>query len=152
MANARVEQIGTPDELYDQPANAFVMSFLGPVTTLDGQLVRPHDLELLDAPAEGTVPAKVERVARLGFEVRVDLDVGVEPAAFVQVTRDTAERLGLAPGVVVHVRPGRHALTMPAEAAPPDPELVSEAAAGIRHCLTPVRRGSSRGSAGDDGR
>ena len=32
MANGRVEQVGTPDELYDQPANDFVMSFLGPVT------------------------------------------------------------------------------------------------------------------------
>ena len=31
-----VEQIGSPDELYDEPANPFVMSFLGPVTTLGG--------------------------------------------------------------------------------------------------------------------
>ena len=56
MANARVEQIGTPDELYDQPANPFVMSFLGPVTELDGRLVRPHDLELVDAPAPRRCP------------------------------------------------------------------------------------------------
>src|SRR3712207_6497758 len=44
--DGRVEQIGTPDELYDQPANDFVMSFLGPVTTLGGLLVRPHDIDL----------------------------------------------------------------------------------------------------------
>src|SRR3954453_19510923 len=52
MADARVEQVGTPDELYDKPRNNFVMSFLGPVTRLDGLLVRPHDLEVLVAPAE----------------------------------------------------------------------------------------------------
>jgi sulfate/thiosulfate transport system ATP-binding protein len=136
LANSRVEQIGTPDELYDEPANAFVMSFLGPVTTLGGVLVRPHDLEVLDAPEDGTVAATVARVARLGFEVRVDLDVAgsptsvangaeanpAEPTAYVQVTRDAAERLGLVPGLVVHVRPARHALTMPAEAVPPAPQ------------------------------
>jgi sulfate transport system ATP-binding protein len=44
--NGRIEQIGTPDELYDKPANDFVMSFLGPVTRLGETLVRPHDLEL----------------------------------------------------------------------------------------------------------
>ena len=42
----RVEQIGSPDELYDEPANDFVMGFLGPMTTLGGELVRPHDIEL----------------------------------------------------------------------------------------------------------
>jgi len=136
MADARVEQIGTPDELYDQPANAFVMSFLGPVTRLGGRLVRPHDLELLAEPAEGTVAVTIERVARLGFEVRIDLSlvepgpapplsapragvdtVSAEPDLFVQVTRDTAARLGLVAGTVVHVRPGRGALTMPADEA-----------------------------------
>src|SRR3954463_1169042 len=35
----RVEQVGTPDQLYDEPAGEFVMSFLGPVTTLQGHLV-----------------------------------------------------------------------------------------------------------------
>ncbi len=130
MANARVEQVGTPDELYDQPANPFVMSFLGPVARLGPDLVRPHDLELLEAPAEGTRAVTVERVARLGFEVRVDLSLveaaeraprspGAtdEPDLFVQVTRDTLSRLGLASGQVVHVRPGPGALTMPAGTA-----------------------------------
>ena len=55
--DGRIEQIGTPDELYDEPANDFVMSFLGPVTRLDGQLVRPHDLDLHAA----AIPATVHR-------------------------------------------------------------------------------------------
>ena len=51
MANGEVEQVGSPDELYDEPANDFVMSFLGPVTKLGGELVRPHDLELFSRAA-----------------------------------------------------------------------------------------------------
>src|SRR4051812_48942121 len=63
IAGGRVEQTGTSDELYESPANDFVMSFLGPVTRLNGDLVRPHDLELLPSPADGTVEATVVRVA-----------------------------------------------------------------------------------------
>jgi hypothetical protein len=58
----RVEQIGTPDQLYDQPANDFVMRFLGPVTQLGDRLVRPHDLQLTTGPATGG--ASVGRVTR----------------------------------------------------------------------------------------
>src|SRR5919112_826552 len=71
MADGKVEQVGSPDDLYDAPANDFVMSFLGPVTRLGGRLVRPHDLELFAEPGLGTSVARVERVTRLGFEVRV---------------------------------------------------------------------------------
>jgi sulfate transport system ATP-binding protein len=112
MANARVEQVGTPDELYDQPANTFVMSFLGPVTRLSGALVRPHDLELLKDSSHDTTPATVVRVARLGFEVRVELEVGGSDV-FVQVTRETARQLALEPGSTVFVRPIAGAFTMP---------------------------------------
>jgi len=113
MANAKVEQVGSPDQLYDEPANPFVMSFLGPVTRLDGTLVRPHDLELLHDPVPGSTPARVVRLARLGFEVRVEIEVN-DTDVFVQVTRATADRLGVEPGSTVHVRPIDGALTMPA--------------------------------------
>ena len=100
----RVEQVGTPDELYDKPASDFVMSFLGPVTRLQGKLVRPHDLELLTAPAPSGVRATVSRIVRLGFEVRVDVttaDGGEE--VWVQLTRGEAERLSLGVGEDVWV-------------------------------------------------
>jgi sulfate transport system ATP-binding protein len=113
MADAKVEQVGSPDDLYDHPTNNFVMSFLGPVTRLDGLLVRPHDLEVLVEPAEGTTLATVERVARLGFEVRIEIKVD-DTDVFVQVTRDTAERLGVEPGSQVHIRPVSGALTLQA--------------------------------------
>ena len=79
------------------------MSFLGPVTQLDGQLVRPHDLELFSEVRPDTTPARVERVTRLGFEVRVDLTVG-EEEVWAQVTRGTADQLGITEGQTVHLR------------------------------------------------
>ena len=76
--DGRIEQVGTPDELYDEPANDFVMSFLGPVTRLDGRLVRPHDLVLERSPSPGGRPGVVRRLTRVGFEVRAELDVAGE--------------------------------------------------------------------------
>ena len=102
--DGRVEQTGTPDELYDAPANDFVMNFLGPVTSLDGLTVRPHDLEILDYPEVGSVPATVGRLVRLGFEVRVDA-ITADGDVWVQLTRAEADRLGLEEGSVVFIRP-----------------------------------------------
>jgi sulfate transport system ATP-binding protein len=103
MAGGKVEQIGSPDQLYEAPANDFVMSFLGPVTTLRGELVRPHDLELSVEPRPETVTAKVTRVTRLGFEVRVDLEIEGEEL-WAQVTRGSSEQLGLVEGQMLFVR------------------------------------------------
>jgi sulfate transport system ATP-binding protein len=103
MADGRVEQIGSPDELYEAPANDFVMSFLGPVTTLDGRLVRPHDLELSVEQRPGTIAAMVTRVTRLGFEVRVDLEID-GTGLWAQVTRGSSEQLGLTEGQMLYVR------------------------------------------------
>jgi sulfate transport system ATP-binding protein len=111
MANSRVEQVGTPEELYDRPANDFVMSFLGPVTRIGNHLVRPHDLEITPEPADGAFEATVSRVARLGFEVRVEIEVAGEEV-WLQVTRDVADRLGLRAGSVITVRPTPGALTI----------------------------------------
>ena len=120
IAGGRVEQVGTPDQLYDEPANDFVMSFLGPVTRLDGRLVRPHDLELLPVPADGAVEATVGRVTRLGFEVRVDLKCGGD-AVWAQLTRAATSELGLEPGSVVFVRPTPGAVTRELAAVPSAP-------------------------------
>ena len=116
VADGEVKQVGSPDELYERPASDFVMSFLGPVTRLGGELVRPHDLELLAQPTAGAREAVVERVTRLGFEVRVDLVVD-GAAAWAQVTRGTAEHLALQPGSHVwvlshHGRPSAPSVTL----------------------------------------
>src|SRR5436190_58267 len=46
LNKGRIEQVGSPTEVYDTPANAFVMSFLGAVASLNGSLVRPHDIRV----------------------------------------------------------------------------------------------------------
>jgi sulfate transport system ATP-binding protein len=102
--NGAVEQIGTPDQLYDQPVNDFVMNFLGPVTKLGGVAVRPHDIEILTHYEPGAVPATVARLVRLGFEVRVDA-VAADQEVWVQISRGEADRFDLAPGSEVFLRP-----------------------------------------------
>ena len=54
MNEGRIEQIGSPRELYDAPANEFVMSFVGPVNRLGETFVRPHDVDLRLEPEDGT--------------------------------------------------------------------------------------------------
>ena len=107
MSHGNIEQVGTPRELYDRPANDFVMSFLGPVTTLGGRLVRPHDLHISSEAREGGAEAMVGRITHLGFEVRVDLILADGEALGAQVTRGEAEALELAEGDVVWIGPDR---------------------------------------------
>ncbi|MGZ4292158.1 MAG: sulfate/molybdate ABC transporter ATP-binding protein [Gaiellaceae bacterium] len=107
MNQGRVEQVAGPRELYDAPANDFVMSFVGEAIRFDGELVRPHDLELTLEPGESAREAQVERVVHLGFDVRAELmGDGGEPFT-VQLTRDDAETFELEPGQIVFVRPKR---------------------------------------------
>ena len=100
----RVEQVGAPDALYDAPANDFVMSFLGDVTTLGGQLIRPHDIELDVLPGEpGAVEGVVSRMLRIGFEVRVTVLTDNGEVVTVELTRTHARRLGIAEGTTVYM-------------------------------------------------
>jgi sulfate/thiosulfate transport system ATP-binding protein len=107
MDKGRIEQEGSPRELYEHPANEFVMSFIGPVNRLGDTYVRPHDIDLLLEPAEGATEAMVERVVYLGFEVRVDLIRSDGERVWVQVPRDEAERLELTTNQIVYARPSR---------------------------------------------
>jgi sulfate/thiosulfate transport system ATP-binding protein len=105
MNRGRVEQVAPPRQLYDEPANEFVMSFVGPVNKLGDAWVRPHDIELLHEPADGDEhEAQVERIVRLGFETRVDLVRDDGHRLHVQLTRDEADQLELTPGDIVYVR------------------------------------------------
>jgi sulfate/thiosulfate transport system ATP-binding protein len=113
----RVEQVGSPNDLYDRPANEFVMEFLGPATRLNGVLVRPHDIDVFTTEQPGTTPALVERLQRVGFEVRADLR-GDDAPFWVQLTPGHLESLDLSPGRQVWVRPSRRAATI-AAAEPP---------------------------------
>jgi len=107
MNAGHIEQAAPPRELYDSPANEFVMSFVGPVNRLGNTFIRPHDVELSLEPNGATQEAMVERLVHLGFEVRVELvrDDGEELS--VQLTREQADALELAQGHIVYIRPTR---------------------------------------------
>jgi sulfate transport system ATP-binding protein len=107
MNAGHIEQTAAPRELYDNPANEFVMTFVGPVNRLGDAFIRPHDVEVLLVPNGATQEAMVERLVHLGFEVRVELlrDDGTQLSA--QITREQAEALELDPGQIVYVRPMR---------------------------------------------
>jgi sulfate/thiosulfate transport system ATP-binding protein len=107
LNEGRVEQIGSPRELYEEPANEFVMSFVGPVNRVGDTFVRPHDVEVRLEPEDGSAEAMVERVVHLGFEVRVELARDDGQHLLVQVTQEEAEQLELERGQIVYVRP-RH--------------------------------------------
>ncbi len=101
MDNAHIEQVGGPRELYDRPANPFVMGFLGPVAKVDDLLVRPHDISLRTQPDDHSREAQVTRVSHLGFEVRVDLQLSDGQPVFAQLTRYEAAQLELTEGDIV---------------------------------------------------
>jgi len=104
MDHGRIEQVGGPVELYDRPANPFVMSFLGPVSKVGERLVRPHDITISLTQEDGAQQATVTRVVHLGFEVRVELEVQGEGPVSAQMTRYEAEQLELVEQDVVWVR------------------------------------------------
>jgi sulfate transport system ATP-binding protein len=107
LDHGRIEQEGSPRELYEHPANEFVMSFIGPVNRLGASWVRPHDIDLLLDPTENAAEAMIDRVVYLGFEVRVELTRHDGSHVSVQVPRAEAERLELSAGQIVYARASR---------------------------------------------
>ena len=100
----RLEQVGSPAEIYDHPDNEFVLSFLGPgdaSSTASGSAPTTWcstvDLGL------GGRRATVERVTHLGFEVRVDLSWPTARPIWVQLSRGHAAELDLRAGDEVWV-------------------------------------------------
>jgi sulfate transport system ATP-binding protein len=110
----RVEQIGSPDQLYDEPANDFVMGFLGEVTTLNRQMVRPHDIDISTTPVlAGAVEGVVSRVLRIGFEVRVTVLTDDGEEVIVVLTKNHAHALGIEQDIHVWITPVAGATTVP---------------------------------------
>lgn len=123
MNHGRIEQIGSPAEVYDHPASPFVMSFIGPVNVLpktaqimssfghDGAnihshlFLRPHDIELSLSPSLHTLPATITRVIHLGQEIQVELLLNDGHAITAYVTREQYDTLDLKAGQIVYVRP-----------------------------------------------
>jgi sulfate/thiosulfate transport system ATP-binding protein len=104
MNVGKIEQVGSPREVYDKPATDFVMGFLGPISKIDGKLVRPHDVTISLEPIEDGLEAMVSRVIHLGFEVRIELELNDGSRARAQLTRAQTEELELSHGDIVYVR------------------------------------------------
>jgi sulfate transport system ATP-binding protein len=105
--HGRVEQVGTPRELYDSPANEFVMSFVGPVNKIGDSFVRPRDISLSLEPDGQGAEAMVERVVHLGFEVRAELVRDDGHHLLAQLTQEEAQALELERGMIVYAKPSR---------------------------------------------
>jgi sulfate/thiosulfate transport system ATP-binding protein len=105
MNNGRVEQSGSADDLYDHPANEFVMSFVGEVNRLGDDFVRPHDMEIVLDADDRTSEGLVQRIVTLGFEVRVELTLADGTEVWAQLTRAELQRLELREGQIAYLRP-----------------------------------------------
>ncbi|AXT84095.1 sulfate ABC transporter ATP-binding protein [Aeromicrobium sp. A1-2] len=104
----RIEQIGSPDDLYDRPASDFVLSFLGPVTRLRDRLIRPHDIDITRYEHAATASGPITRWTRVGFEIRLEVtpdDVLHPDPVQVVITRAEATALQLHLGDLVWLRP-----------------------------------------------
>jgi sulfate transport system ATP-binding protein len=126
MNQGRIEQQGSPDEVYDHPATPFVLQFLGDVNLFHGRLghaagsaaaddvsyVRPHELEILAEAGEDTWAVTLSQTLTVGPNTRIEFK-RVSDESFVDVELPRAsftalrDRLGLAPGARVHLRPRR---------------------------------------------
>jgi sulfate/thiosulfate transport system ATP-binding protein len=105
--HGKLEQVGSPRELYDDPASEFVMTFVGDAQPLGDILVRPHDVELLHEPAEGTVEAMIVRITILGRDAKVELHDACGSEILALMTRDHFDESGFWRGQNVWVSPKR---------------------------------------------
>jgi sulfate transport system ATP-binding protein len=103
----RVEQVGTPRELYESPANEFVMSFVGPVNKIGETFIRPSDISLSLEPDGESTEVMVERVVHLGFEVRAELVRDDGQHLLAQLTQEDAQSLELERGLIIYAKPSR---------------------------------------------
>jgi len=85
-----IEQVGTPEQVYIEPATPFVAEFVGETNRLpNGQHVRPHDLEIVEA---GGMPLFVDNVFRKGGSWRVEGILASAPDELVELDLDASKR------------------------------------------------------------
>ncbi len=113
MNHARIEQVGTPDEVYDHPATPFVLEFLGHVNRFpvgDGAAAyaRPHEIAILHEPAADALPARLQHRVALGPYTRLEflLD-GPAQTVNVELPRARSQSLALKPGDIAYLQPQR---------------------------------------------
>jgi sulfate transport system ATP-binding protein len=124
MNEGRIEQVGSPDEVYDQPATPFVLQFLGDVNLFHGRFdgaagapggvsyVRPHELQVVREAESGSIAVTLVQALTVGPNTRLEFK-RQQDGAFVDVELPRAdylqlrEQLALKSGSSVHLRPRR---------------------------------------------
>ena len=125
MNHGRIEQVGTPDEVYDHPATPFVLQFLGDVNLFHGRrrpcagrpasevsYVRPHELDIVAGPSPARWPVTLSQALTVGPNTRLEFKRS-DDGSYVDVELPRADwtalrdRLGLEPGKVAHLKPRR---------------------------------------------
>src|SRR5262249_12325298 len=101
LDHGRLEQVGAPAELYDNPASDFVLRFVGDAVRLGERLVRPHEILLRRWPSDGAVEVEIQRIAVLGADARVDLADGGGERLTARLRRDELDDLDLERGEIV---------------------------------------------------
>jgi sulfate transport system ATP-binding protein len=111
MRAGRIEQVGTPDEVYQSPANPFVYEFLGDVNTFHGRqqaaYARPYEIEVFrERVQDDLIKARVEHVNKRGYLVRVELVTGEDSRTIeADLSRERSDDLALTKGQQVYIRP-----------------------------------------------
>lgn len=111
MNGGRLEQVGSPTDLYDRPASEFVLRFLGDAFKLGGVFVRPHDIKLDRFPSNGAVEVEIERLVVVGADTRIELVDGSGERMTARLRREDVDHLELTPGEIVWATP-EHARTV----------------------------------------
>ncbi len=115
MNQGRIEQTGTPDEVFHHPASEFVVTFLGNVNLFHGRaesngqaprlFVRPHELDIERSPSNGdSVPARIQRIQSAGPIVRVELSSDRNDSITVEMTHERYRDLTIKTGETVYVK------------------------------------------------
>jgi sulfate transport system ATP-binding protein len=134
LNQGKIEQTGTPTEVYDNPATPFVFKFLGNVNVFRSRIhegfasvgellvaapghidaenvsalayVRPHDVELQHEAEGASFSARVADIHAIGPLVRVELQLEEDPEPIeVELQRERFTALGLVRGDTVYIRP-----------------------------------------------
>ena len=121
MNKGRIEQVGTPAEIYDNPANAFVMGFISRVNILSSSsnifqanglkssnsqmFLRPEDIAIETSANTTNVSAKVNRLIHLGSEIQAELALDDGQVIMAHLTREHFDNLQLEPQQQVFVKP-----------------------------------------------
>jgi sulfate/thiosulfate transport system ATP-binding protein len=134
--HGKIEQVGTPEEVYDHPATPFVYQFLGNVNRFEGRVkrgvatigdkhivapehagvedspvtayVRPHDIDVAKAPSDFAVAARISHALKVGPVVRMELArEDTGNVLEVELPRERFDDLNIASGNVVYLTPRR---------------------------------------------